>query len=131
VEKGVEATGRAGESLKQIISQADGVGAVVTQIATAATEQSSATRQINLTMEQINHLVAESAEGARQSAQACEQLSASALELQQLVDRFKLATHRPRPAVKIYDATAFPQPSPRALAAAAGAFQADSDFSSQ
>jgi hypothetical protein len=41
-------------------------------------------------MEQINRLVAESAEGAQQSAKACEQLSSLALELQNLVSRFKL-----------------------------------------
>jgi methyl-accepting chemotaxis protein len=90
VEKGVEVTGRAGESLKQIIGQADHVGEMVTHIATAATEQSSATEQVNANMEQINRLVAESAEGAQQSAKACEQLSSLALELQNLVSRFKL-----------------------------------------
>ena len=90
VEKGVEVTGRAGESLKQIIGQADRVGEMVTQIATAATEQSSATEQVSGNMDQINRLVAESTEGAQQSAKACEQLSSLALELQNLVSRFKL-----------------------------------------
>ncbi|MGA9208405.1 MAG: hypothetical protein WB347_11430, partial [Terriglobales bacterium] len=41
-------------------------------------------------MDQINKLVAESADGAQQSAQACEQLSGLALELQNLVSSFKL-----------------------------------------
>ena len=90
VEKGVEVTAKAGESLKQIIVQAEHVGEMVTHIATAATEQSSATEQVNANMEQINKLVAESAEGAQQSAKACEQLSSLALELQNLVSRFKL-----------------------------------------
>jgi methyl-accepting chemotaxis protein len=90
VEKGVEVTGRAGQSLKQIIGQADHVGEMVTHIATAATQQASATEQVNANMEQINRLVAESAEGAQQSAKACEQLSSLAFELQNLVSRFKL-----------------------------------------
>jgi methyl-accepting chemotaxis protein len=90
VEKGVEVTAKAGDSLKQIIGQAEHVGEMVTHIATAATEQSSATEQVNANMEQINKLVAESAEGAQQSATACEQLSSLALELQNLVSRFKL-----------------------------------------
>ena len=90
VEKGVEVTAKAGESLKRIIGQAEHVGEMVTQIATAANEQSSATEQVNSNMEQINKLVAESAEGAHQSAKACEQLSSLALELQNLVSRFKL-----------------------------------------
>jgi len=92
VEKGVEVTGRAGESLKQIIGQAEHVGEMVTHIATAATEQSSAAEQISSNIEQINKLVAESAEGAQQSAKACEQLSNLAFELQSLVSRFKLAS---------------------------------------
>ena len=90
VEKGVEVTAKAGESLKQIIGQAEHVGEMVTHIATAANQQSSATEQVNNNMDQINKLVAESAEGAQQSAQACEQLSSLALELQNLVSRFKL-----------------------------------------
>ena len=90
VEKGVEVTAKAGESLKQIIGQAEHVGEMVTHIATAANEQSSTTETVNANMDQINKLVAESAEGAQQSAQACEQLSGLALELQNLVSRFKL-----------------------------------------
>jgi len=91
----VEVTAKAGASLKQIIGQAEHVGEMVTQIATAANEQSSATEQVNSNMEQINKLVAESAEGAHQSAKACEQLSSLALELQNLVSRFKLGQQAP------------------------------------
>lgn len=91
VERGVEATNRAGEFLKQIIGQADHVGEVVTQIATAVTQQSSATQQVSTNMEQINQLVVESADGAQQSAQACEHLSGFALEMQHLVSRFNVA----------------------------------------
>jgi len=90
VEQGVEATGRAGESLRRIIEQAENVGNLIGQIATAASQQSSTTDQVNTSMDQINNLVAESAEGARQSAEACEQLSGLALELQNIVSRFKL-----------------------------------------
>ncbi len=92
VEKGVEVTAKAGGSLKQIIGQAEHVGEMVTHIATAANEQSSATEQVNSNMEQISKLVAESAQGAQQSAQACEQLSGLAFELQNLVSRFKLGS---------------------------------------
>ena len=98
VEKGVEVTAKAGESLKQIIGQAEHVGEMVTHIATAANEQSSATEQVNDNMDQISKLVAESAQGAQQSAQACEQLSSLALELQNLVSRFKLGDQAGTPA---------------------------------
>jgi len=95
VEKGVEVTAKVGASLKQIIGQAEHVGEMVTHIATAANEQSSATEQVNNNMDQINKLVAESAEGAQQSAKACEQLSGMAFELQSLVSRFKLGPQTP------------------------------------
>jgi len=95
VEKGVEVTAKAGASLKQIIGQAEHVGEMVTHIATAANQQSSTTETVNANMDQINKLVAESAEGAQQSAQACEQLSGLALELQNLVSRFKLGQQTP------------------------------------
>jgi methyl-accepting chemotaxis protein len=42
VEEGVQFTSRAGDSLKQIIQMSEQVGEMITQIATAATEQSSA-----------------------------------------------------------------------------------------
>ena len=110
VEKGVEVTGRAGESLKQIIGQADHVGQMVTQIATAANEQSLATEQVNSNVEQINRLAAESAEGAQQSAKACEQLSSLAYELQNLVSRFQLGE-------QLKGATSSDPGSPRQVAA--------------
>jgi methyl-accepting chemotaxis protein len=99
VEKGVEVTLSAGDSLKQIISQAEDVGEMVTHIATAATEQSSATDQVNGNMDQINKLVAEAAAGSQEAAKACDQLSSLALDLQRLVERFKLGNDAsPEPA---------------------------------
>ena len=90
VEEGVESTSRAGESLKHIIRVSEEVGEMITHIATAATEQSSATEEINKNMEQIAKLVKESAEGAQQSAHACQELSGLALDLQNTVSKFKL-----------------------------------------
>lgn len=90
VEAGVETTARAGDSLKEIIHMSEQVGEMITHIATAATQQSSATEEINNNMEQIARLVKESAEGAKQSAQACQDLSGLALDLQQMVGNFKL-----------------------------------------
>ncbi|HYB76949.1 MAG TPA: methyl-accepting chemotaxis protein [Candidatus Bathyarchaeia archaeon] len=123
VEKGVEVTAKAGVSLKQIIGEAEHVGEMVTQIATAANEQSSATEQVSSNMEQINKLVTESAEGAQQSAKACEQLSGLALELQNLVSRFQLgqqtASYRPRQVVadsgRVRTALALAPRSPRGV----------------
>jgi hypothetical protein len=66
------------------------VGEMITHIATAATEQSSATEQVNNNMDQIARLVKESAVGAQQAAKACQDLSGLALDLQKMVGEFKL-----------------------------------------
>jgi hypothetical protein len=63
---------------------------MISQIAAAAPEQSSATEQINRNMEQIAGLVKESAGGSREAAKACEDLSNLALDLQKLVARFRV-----------------------------------------
>ena len=66
------------------------VGEMITHIATAATEQSSASEEVNNNMEQIAKLVRESADGAQQSAKACQDLSGLALDLQKMVGSYKL-----------------------------------------
>ncbi len=91
VEVGVKFTGRAGESLKQIIEMSERVGEMIVQIATAATEQSKASDEINQNMERIATLVNESADGAQHSANACRNLSGLALDLQKMVGNFRLA----------------------------------------
>jgi methyl-accepting chemotaxis protein len=90
VEDGVKSTAQAGDALKEIIHTSEQVGEMITHIATAATEQSSATEQINKNMEEIAKLVKESAVGAQQSAKACQDLSGLALDLQKMVGNFKL-----------------------------------------
>jgi methyl-accepting chemotaxis protein len=90
VEEGVATTNKAGEALREIIQMSEQVGDMIAQIATAATEQSSATDEINRSMEQISSLVKESASGAQQSAQACQDLSGMAFELQKIVSNFKV-----------------------------------------
>jgi methyl-accepting chemotaxis protein len=96
VEEGVTSTVRAGESLKEIIHMAEQVGEMITQIATAATEQSSATEEVNTNMDQIAGLVKESVIGAQQSAAACQDLSNLALDLQRLVRNFKTSAETPK-----------------------------------
>ncbi|HTZ96958.1 MAG TPA: methyl-accepting chemotaxis protein [Terriglobales bacterium] len=92
VEEGVSSTAKAGDSLKEIIHMAEQVGEMIMHIATASTEQSSASEEINNNMEQIARLVKESAAGAQQSAKACQELSGLALDLQKMVEAFRLDT---------------------------------------
>ena len=90
VEEGVSSTAKSGDSLRAIIQMSEQVGGMITEIATAANQQSSTTEQVNMNIEQIARLVKESAIGAQQSATACQDLSSLALDLQTLVSRFKL-----------------------------------------
>ena len=90
VEEGVTSTAKAGDSLRAIIQMSEQVGGMITEIATAATEQSSTTEQVNGNVDQISRLVKESAIGAQQSATACHDLSGLALDLQTMVGKFKL-----------------------------------------
>jgi methyl-accepting chemotaxis protein len=90
VEEGVISTTKAGDSLRAIIQMSEQVGGMIAEIAAAATEQSSATDQVNGNVEQITRLVKESAIGAQQSATACHDLSGLALDLQTMVGKFKL-----------------------------------------
>jgi len=92
VAEGVTTTQKAGEALKQIIQVSQEVGDMVTHIATAATQQSSATEDINNSMNQIARLLIESADGAQQSEKACQELSGLALDLRKLVGTFRLPT---------------------------------------
>jgi len=99
VEAGVETTTQAGASLAEIIRAAERVGEMVTQIATAANQQSSATEEVNTSIEQIARISEQSTHAAGQSATACQELASLALDLEKLVEQFKLkAQDSPAPA---------------------------------
>jgi len=110
VAEGVATTQKAGEALKEIIHMSQEVGDMVTHIATAATQQASATDDINNSMNQIARLLIESAEGAQQSEKACQELSGLAFDLRKLVGNFRLPTEKPGAlAGKTSSAGYFPQ----------------------
>ena len=92
VEAGVEKTSASGTALKEIIEVSEQVGDMIAQIATAATQQSSATEQVNNNVSQISSLTQGSSLAAEQTAKACAELSAMAVDLQNLVNQFKLGT---------------------------------------
>jgi len=88
VDEGVASTALAGASLREIIQVSEEVGSMITHIAASAGEQSSATADVNQSMDHIARLVKESAVGARESAKACQSLSELALAQQNLVRNF-------------------------------------------
>ncbi len=92
VELGVESTNQAGKSLQEIIKASELVGDMVALIATAATEQSTASEEINSNIEQIAKITQETAIGANESAKAVHDLSNLATDLQTLVSKFNMGT---------------------------------------
>jgi methyl-accepting chemotaxis protein len=121
VEKGVQKTSASGAALEEIIKLAENVGDMISQIATAATQQSATTEQINMNIAQISSTIQESSASAEQTAKACADLSGRALDLRNIVTQFKLkeggANHVPS---LIRPASGHPRQTKKAQAMAAG-----------
>ena len=119
VQVGMEKTSASGGALAEIIKLSEQVGDMVTQIATAVTEQSATTEQINASVSQISGATQEASAAAEQTAKACADLSSLAFELQTLVSRFKLdsGSHR----TDVHSGNATGPANPKAVGAAAGA----------
>jgi methyl-accepting chemotaxis protein len=92
VEVGVEKTSASGAALQEIIQMSEQVGNMISQIATAATEQASATEQVNANVARISGLTQDASSAVEQTAKACAELSKMALDLQSLVNQFKLGS---------------------------------------
>ena len=75
-----------GEALAEIVSLASSNSSVVASIATAAEQQSATSEEINQAIEEINHVVADTAGGMLQSSAAVQELSLMAQELRQVMD---------------------------------------------
>jgi methyl-accepting chemotaxis protein len=90
VELGVESTTQAGNSLHEIIKTSELVGDMILLIASASTEQSSASDEINVNIEQIAKIAQETAAGSRESAKAVHELSQLASNLQSIVNKFRV-----------------------------------------
>jgi methyl-accepting chemotaxis protein len=119
VEVGVEKTSASGAALQEIVKMSEQVGDMISQIATAATEQSATTEQINANVAQISSATEESSAAADQTAKACTDLSSLAFDLQKLVSQFRLDSTTQVVSLK-REKTAR-QPKAKAAAAAAGA----------
>ena len=89
VDNGKALADKAGQSLNQIITDAQEVVDIVTQVAAASEEQSSAAEQISKNIEAINNVTRESAEGIQQIAKTSEDLSNLTINLQGLISKFK------------------------------------------
>jgi methyl-accepting chemotaxis protein len=124
VTAGVAKTSASGEALREIIQMSAKVGDVISEITSAANQQSDATQQVNASMSQISNLVQESSVAANHTASACTDLSNLAIDLRSLVNQFKLdsdesdqssITSSDRPAERLF-------PPAKASGAAAGSY---------
>ncbi len=90
VDQGRDLADKAGGSLNEIVTMSQRVMDMVTQIATAAEEQSAAAEQISRSVESVASITKETATGAEQSAAAAEELNRQAEGMQSMVAQFKV-----------------------------------------
>jgi methyl-accepting chemotaxis protein len=101
VQSGVEKTTASGDALRGIIKMSEDVGDMIATIATAATQQSATTDEVNKNVSRISNSTQSSSSASEQMAKACSELSSLALDLQNLTRQFKLnwqeESHSPDP----------------------------------
>lgn len=80
---------KSGEALQSILEQTDQAAIQVQAIAGAASEQSGASEEINISVEEINQLSQETAAGMQEAEQAIEHLAELATELHTLMSSLR------------------------------------------
>jgi len=90
VENGTREASRSGEALGVITNEIQNVTQQMSQIATAAEEQSATTNSISQSIRQITDVVQESTDKAQDSSRSAEELSRLAEELQRLMGKFRV-----------------------------------------
>ena len=95
---------KSGESLKEIVSLVDAASDQVRSIATASEEQSSASDEINRSIEQVAAISSQTVQAMTQAAQAVSELARQTQVLQNLIVEMQGDTgataHSPRPALR-------------------------------
>ena len=81
---------KAGESLKEIITGADHVADITTQISAASEQQSSAAEQISKNIKSISSVIDQSASGTQLVAHSAEDLNRMTNNLQNIISKFKI-----------------------------------------
>ena len=90
VNTGVKTATTAGQSLGQIVANAQAVAGMIQSIAAAAEEQSATSEQIHRNVEVVADVTRKTNEGAKQMVDAANSLTGNAQELQTLLNRFSL-----------------------------------------
>ncbi len=90
VETGMQETARARKSLEDIIESSKQVEHQIHLIASAATEQTSASGEISESASQVSHLATENAQVAEEAVEALKNLSSLASDLDGIIRKFRL-----------------------------------------
>jgi methyl-accepting chemotaxis protein len=90
VETGTVEAANSGQALQEILEQINAVSMQISQVATAAEEQTATTGEISHNIHQITDVVQATAQGAHETAAAANQLEQLAGELQRTVAQFRL-----------------------------------------
>jgi methyl-accepting chemotaxis protein len=94
VDSGIGETSRARQSLEAIIGSAREVEHMIHLIATAATEQTSASGEISESASHISQLATENSHAAEETSEGCKQLSVLANDLDGVIRQFRLNDER-------------------------------------
>ncbi|MFO7808316.1 methyl-accepting chemotaxis protein [Guyparkeria sp.] len=90
VDRSTEAMSNTEGALGEITNRVNGINDLNFQIASAAEEQSAVAEEINRNIQTISQVSEESAEGAKQTRTASQELARLAEELQERIGRFRL-----------------------------------------
>jgi len=91
VESGSCEAARSAEALMEIRNRIGAVTMQVSQMATAAEQQTATTGEISSNLQQITGVIQETAKGAQESATSAGMLAMLADDLQKMVGQFRLA----------------------------------------
>ena len=94
VETGIRETAEACTSLDMIISSANEVEGQISMIATAATEQTAASREISESASYLSNLALESAQSAEDAAAASRNLSELACDIDGVIQQFHIGEEK-------------------------------------
>ncbi len=90
-EDGVSITDEVAAVLNEIVDSSGKVNDLVAEISAAAGEQSQGIDQVNSAISQMDQVTQQNASNSEESASAAEELNSQAVELQRLVNSFKLS----------------------------------------
>ena len=91
VKKGTEETARSGSALEDILNKINELAMQVSQIATAAEEQTATTHEITNNIQMITDVVDRNVQSSRSTTEATRKLEQQVDELHKLVGHFRLA----------------------------------------